>query len=160
MAETPHFPPYHGFIDDDEALTGIILCSLFPTLATLIVFLRLYLRRVQRISLGWDDFFIVVTVVGLACRCSPTICRLLTDRARYSSGLCKPAPFTVYFDISQCQRKVTDYLVAWHNGMGRKPAEIPLLNLKKYLQVSPLLPRISPLRPPTDCTIQNLASND
>ena len=70
MAETPHFPPYHGFIDDDEARTGIILCSLFPALATLIVFLRLYLRRVQRISLGWDDFFIVVTMVGLARRLS------------------------------------------------------------------------------------------
>ena len=152
MAETPHLPPYHGFIDDDEALTGIILCSLFPALATLIVFLRLYLRRVQRITLGWDDFFIVVTMVGLARHYSPTIRKLLTDRFRWSYGLYKPAPFTVCLGILQNTRNVADHPVAWHNGMGRKPTEIPLLNLRKYLQVSPTS-RVSASPAPISCTI-------
>ena len=51
--------------DDNRGIPQLVLAWVFVSLAAIIVVMRLVTRGVLRRTLGWDDFAIVVALVGL-----------------------------------------------------------------------------------------------
>ena len=48
----------------DRGTEALVVVSVLLSIATVTVALRLYIRIFMRRSLGWDDYFIVASLVG------------------------------------------------------------------------------------------------
>ena len=57
------FPPYNGWIDNGNGARVVIIGTLLPGIATITVFLRLYLRASQKTGIGADDVVIAAALV-------------------------------------------------------------------------------------------------
>ena len=58
------FPP--GFLEENRGYVLITVAAVFAVLEITMVGLRLYARKVSRAKLGWDDYWIMITLV---CKC-------------------------------------------------------------------------------------------
>ena len=52
-------------LNSPYGLKALVIGTVLPGVATLVVGLRLALRYSERIGIGWDDITIVITLVGL-----------------------------------------------------------------------------------------------
>ena len=57
-------PPWTGSINDDNGRKAVICVIVFPSIATIFVGLRIFVRKAQKIQLGLDDYMIALSLVN------------------------------------------------------------------------------------------------
>lgn len=60
-------------IENHEQRTVLAICCLFATLASVSVCLRFYVRTLQKITLQWDDWCILMALVTSYLSCVPDL---------------------------------------------------------------------------------------
>ena len=67
MSAAMTFPPYHGYIDDPEGLKTVIVGTVLPAIATVMVLLRFIIRYTSKAGIGADDITIALVLVSSPC---------------------------------------------------------------------------------------------
>lgn len=104
---------------DDKGLQMLITTWVFTGLASLVVLLKLFTRAKLLTGLGWDDFFIFLSIVSPQCR------RLCTVGSKILHAWISTYLLTIRFCLSCAPRfSPTMSILVW--------ASMPLTYLKSF----------------------------